>query len=337
MSYTEEITDHQGRNISFVQGAQSALFRLADLTLGSRGKQSLSILIYHSVAAEPDWMRPAVPSADKFKWHMQILRQHFNVLPLRQAVRLMREGRLPPRAVCVTFDDGYADNLLVAAPIMRQLNIPATFFVATGYLDGGRMWNDTVIEALRHYPGEQLNLSGLALPVYDLSTTTARRQAAYDIINQIKYLEEERRNEIALSIGSLSKDLSADLMMTRDQVRELRGLGMEIGGHTVSHPILARIPGARAREEIEAGKAALETILGEPIHLFAYPNGLRGTDYQSEHVKYVQEAGFEAAVITNRGVSGRTTDPYQMARFTPWDKTTARFLLRMALNARHRA
>ncbi|MCP5346838.1 MAG: polysaccharide deacetylase family protein [Gammaproteobacteria bacterium] len=323
----------ESERLPFLASSRNALFRLGYSTLG---RNCLSILIYHSVLDAPDFMRPGVPTAEQFRWEMQLLRDNFNMLPLSQAIRLMREGRLPPRAACVTFDDGYADNLKVATPIMKQLDIPATFFIATGFLDGGRMWNDTVIEGLRHCPDRHLDLSALNLPVYEVNTPADRVNTAYDIISKIKYLDEGLRNEIAAAIGSISKDMSGDLMLTRDQVRELRQSGMEIGGHTVNHPILARLSAARSREEILSGKEDLESIIQERLGLFAYPNGRYGADYSKEHVEYVREAGFDAAVTTNGGVSEKSTNLYELPRFTPWDRTASRFLLRMTLNARHR-
>lgn len=319
------------QKLPFLTSSVHALFRLSFYTLG---KQSLSILIYHSVIENPDFMRPGVPTAYLFKWQMQLLKSNFSVIPLSQAISLMRKGNLPPRAACITFDDGYADNLTVAVPILKQLDIPATFFIATGFLDGGRMWNDTVIEALRNFPEGMLDLSSLNLPVYEITTAADRITAAYEIISKIKYLSESLRIETAAAIGSISRNLPDDLMLTRSQLKQLRQAGMEIGGHTVTHPILARLPPHRAREEIHSGKEELEAIIQERIGLFAYPNGRHGTDYNQKHTEYVRDAGFDAAVTTNSGVSRKSTDLYQLPRFTPWDRTTTRFLLRMALNAR---
>ena len=108
---------------------------------------------------------------------MALLAAHFTVLPLSEAVERLARGALPARAVCVTFDDGYADNYAVAAPILPGMGSAATFFVAARYLDGGRMWNDTIIEAVRRATGPTLELSGLGLG--DLpsarSTRVARR------------------------------------------------------------------------------------------------------------------------------------------------------------------
>lgn len=120
-------------------------------------------------------------------------------------------------------------------------------------------------------------------------------------------------------------------MMTEDEVRSLRRAGMQIGAHTVSHPILATLDAGEKRREIVESKQVLETILGEPVDLFAYPNGKPGEDYDAESVRIVREAGFTAALTTARGAAHRQTDPFQIPRFTPWDRTRLRFGLRMLM------
>jgi peptidoglycan/xylan/chitin deacetylase (PgdA/CDA1 family) len=107
---------------------------------------------------------------------------------------------------------------------------------------------------------------------------------------------------------------------------------MGIGGHTVNHPILARLPAAEARQEIAQGRAALEAALDAPVRVFAYPNGKPGQDYLPEHVDMVRELGFEAAVSTAWGVSRGAADWYQLPRFTPWDQGIGKFGLRLARN-----
>ena len=109
---------------------------------------------------------------------------------------------------------------------------------------------------------------------------------------------------------------------------------MEIGGHTVTHPILARLPSSAARTEIVQGREQLESLLGAPVTLFAYPNGKPGQDYLPEHVAMVRELGFSAAVATAWGAASATTDAWQLPRFTPWDKTPARFMVRLLWNYR---
>ena len=121
-------------------------------------------------------------------------------------------------------------------------------------------------------------------------------------------------------------------MMSSDQVRRLHAAGMTIGGHTVSHPILSRLDAARARREIGEGKAQLEAITGERIEVFAYPSGRPVRDYAAEHVDMVRACGFRSAVSTAWGVASGGSDPWQLPRFTPWDRGRSRYGLRLAHN-----
>ncbi len=259
----------------------------------------------------------------------------FNVLPLGEAIDRLRRGALPARAVCVTFDDGYADNCEVALPILTRLAVPATFFVTTGCLDGGRMWNDTVIESVRRAQGPRLDLGAAGLGTHGIETMEARRETVGKLLGAIKYLDRARRLEAVQAVASAAgAALPDNLMMSRAQVRRLRSAGMEIGGHTITHPILARIDAAEAEREIAGGKAELEAILGEKVELFAYPNGKPIEDYTADHVAIARRVGFRAAVTTSWGAGRRDADPFQLPRFTPWDRTPIKFAVRLLLNAR---
>ncbi|MDZ7803471.1 polysaccharide deacetylase family protein [Thiohalophilus sp.] len=298
---------------------------------GSRAR--LSILIYHRVLPRPDPMLPGDPDAATFRWQMQTVARLFNVLPLSGAVERLASGSLPPRAACITFDDGYADNAEVALPILRALDLPATFFVAAGYLDGGMMFNDRVIETVRRLPEGEVDLGAVDMAPQSISSISDRIALAMQVIKQIKHLDPAERDEKVQALVELNNDtLPRDLMMRSAQLQELADAGMTIGGHTLSHPILARISDARARQEIAAGRETLESILRQPVKLFAYPNGKPGQDYAAQHVSMVRECGFDAAVSTAWGVSTRHHDPYQLARFTPWDHTPLRFGARLVRN-----
>ena len=122
------------------------------------------------------------------------------------------------------------------------------------------------------------------------------------------------------------------LMMTHDQVRSLRALGMELGAHTVTHPILARLAPDAAFEEMRRGKLELEQIVGEPMQLFAYPNGVPSQDYGQAHVRMARDCGFSASVSTAWGAASRHSDRHQLPRFTPWDHTRLRYGARLLAN-----
>jgi peptidoglycan/xylan/chitin deacetylase (PgdA/CDA1 family) len=295
--------------------------------------RSISILIYHRVVSEPDPLLPDLPSADEFDRQMAAVDRWFTVMPLREAAARLRDGTLPVRSACVTFDDGYADNAAVALPVLRRRGVPATFFVSTSFIDGGRMWNDSVIETIRAKHGDVLDARPIGLEPLEISTTASRRVAIDRVLSALKYLpQEERQRCVDTLAAGTTRPLPSDLMMTTEQVRSLDANGMEIGAHTVTHPILARLDAARASDEIRQSKRRLEAITGKPVKLFAYPNGKPGRDYGREHVGMVKELGFEAAVSTAWGVANAQSDAFQLPRFTPWDKSPGKFVLRLLHN-----
>lgn len=304
--------------------------------LSPGGRRGLSIMIYHRVLAAPDPLFPGEIDRDSFSRHLSLLKSSFNMLALQDAVRLARAGRLPPRAACITFDDGYADNAVEALPILQRFGLTATFFVATGFLDGGRMWNDTVIELVRRAPDGLFDARTAGLGQLPLGDVAQRRAAIGTLIGHLKYLPmEERLALVERLAGEADYALPQDLMMSSGQVRQLHAAGMGVGAHTVNHPILAAISARQAGDEIAAGKRRLESLLAAPVPLFAYPNGKPDVDYRAEHVGIVRELGFEGAVSTAWG--GRCGDLYQLPRFTPWDQGAPRFQLRLAMNLARRA
>jgi peptidoglycan/xylan/chitin deacetylase (PgdA/CDA1 family) len=308
---------------------QSALLRAAGTVTASLGASSLLVLIYHRVLPARDPLLPDEPDAAGFAAQLDVIGSLFNVLPLAEAVRKLRAGQLPARAVCITFDDGYANNCEVALPILKSRGMPATVFVAPGFLSGGRMFNDTVIEALRRAPAE-LDLTRDGFGRYELPDAAARVRAITAILPVLKYLPQAERIRRATMIAErVGADLPDDLMMTEEQVRRLHRGGITIGAHTVNHPILANVDDATARREIVESKARLEQMIGAPVTSFAYPNGGPARDYTGRDVVLAREAGFEVAVSTAWGAATAAADPLQLPRIAPWDRTALRFGVRM--------
>lgn len=300
---------------------------------GPRGR--LNILIFHRVLARPDPLFPDIPDAAEFEKKMRWVRDWFNVVPLAGAVDMLGVGTIPSRALAITFDDGYADNEEVAAPILQRLGMPATFFVSTSFLDGSCMWNDRVIEAIRGCPVDQIDLDSIGLGRHSLGSPQLRRQVIDALLKNIKHLEQDRRQAVCDAIVEVSRAAAPPrLMMRPEQVKRLRTLGMDVGAHTVTHPILTRVAPDTAREEIGRSKEQLERIVGERIDLFAYPNGVPRQDYAIEHVDMVKQCGFSAAVSTAWGAASRRSDPFQLPRFTPWDRGSFRYGARLLDNLR---
>lgn len=306
------------------------LFRL--LSPANR-RARLSILILHRVHRETDPLFPGEPDARWFDEMLGWIKNWFNVLPLDEAVAQLQSGSLPSRAAAITFDDGYADNLHVALPILQKHGLSATVFVATGFLNGGIMWNDSVIEMVRQAAGTQLDFEEFGLGCHRIESVSDRQNTISSLISRIKYLEGQARIEMVnRCVEKSGCILPGNLMMTSGELRQLRHAGMCIGAHTIHHPILARLSSGEARQEIQGCKEILTDILREPVSLFAYPNGKPGTDYLPEHVQMVRETGFSAAVSTVWGAANGQQDLYQLPRFTPWDRSKTKFGLRMARN-----
>jgi peptidoglycan/xylan/chitin deacetylase (PgdA/CDA1 family) len=288
----------------------------------------LSILIYHRVVAKPDPLFPEEVDARRFEQHLRLLTRWFRVLPLAEAVRRLQERSLPSRAACITFDDGYADNAEVALPILQRYRAHATFFIASGFLDGGCMWNDAVIEVVRDAPGERLNLARSGFGTYDIGCPQRRRAVIDMLLAALKYLPPDER----LARVKLMARRFTPTMLSSDQVLALHRAGMEIGAHTVSHPILTSISNADARAEIANSRLRLQEITQAPVRLFAYPNGIPGQDFEQRHANMLRAQGFEAAVTNAWGAARPGTDPFALPRFTPWDRSSSGFLLRMGSN-----
>ncbi|KAB8041587.1 polysaccharide deacetylase family protein [Janthinobacterium aquaticum] len=303
---------------------------------------SLSILIYHRVLARPDPLFPGEVDARRFAQHLRLLKRFYTVLPLSHAVQGLQDGSLPPRAACISFDDGYADNAQLALPLLQQYGLHATFFIASDYLDGGQMWNDRLIDCVRQASGDaidlrrlnpELNLDLGRLPIASLAQ---RRAAIGKLLSQLKYLPFGQRQHLADAIARLipvRPDHSA-LMLSTAQLRQLQHAGMAIGAHTARHPILANLSDDAAAQEIVQGRSALEQLLQAPVDLFAYPNGKFGQDYGARDAALVRTLGFKAALATDPGAARPGDDPYRLPRFTPWRPGAPGFLWQLWQNRR---
>jgi peptidoglycan/xylan/chitin deacetylase (PgdA/CDA1 family) len=245
----------------------------------------------------------------------------FNILPVPEAARRLADGSLPARAACVTFDDGYINNHQIAAPILEERGFPATFFIASGAVHAGIMWNDLIIETFSR-SREQLifdSESGLGRSRSEMETNSA---ALGNVLATLKYKPLEERWRIAQQLFNANVGESLPrLMMTRDMVLDLFNRGFDIGGHTVNHPILKELSDICALDEIENSVEWIRNVTGSKPFSFAYPNGKLGTDFTERHMAMVANAGCEVAFSTDWGVGKSTTNELNLPRIGPWWRT----------------
>lgn len=303
---------------------------LGGLTSPRGDAAKLTVLLYHRVLPRPDPLFPHEPDAAQFDAQLACLSRVFRVVSLEDGLCKLKAGALPARAICITFDDGYRDNIEVAVPILKRHGLTATFFIATGFLDGGRMMHDTVIEAVRRLPYGPRDLGWIGLGQQLIGDAPSRVALIDEFVRCVKYLPFQERADACLRLAQdVHEQLPTDLMMTSDQVRQLLAQGMEVGAHTHNHPILARLNPQEALAQIVKSRETLTDLLGATPTLFAYPNGKPNLDYGAEHVEQVRQAGFFAAVSVSMGTASRGSDHFQIPRFIPWDSDPRRLALRI--------
>jgi peptidoglycan/xylan/chitin deacetylase (PgdA/CDA1 family) len=296
----------------------------------------LPIIVHHRVLKTLDPLLPDTIDAPTIDAHFEMLSRLFNVLPLDEAVDMAAEGVLPRRAVAITFDDGYRNNVDVALPILKKYRLPATIYLATSFLDGGRMFCDTAIECVRRLPTGAVDLSPFGLGRRNVDDMASRVSIADDLNDAIKYRPTEERAALCERLESMvDAPLPDDLMMTSEQVTRVSREGITFGGHTVNHPNMAGLDTDTARQEIVRNRDAITSLTGQAPKSFAYPFGKPGTDYTISTMALVREAGYSSAVTMSWGVATVDSQRYQLPRFGPAERHGKGFFTRMLKMAHH--
>ncbi len=298
--------------------------------LWQAGRGRVCIVNYHRILETHDPLLGNEPDLATFREHMKMLADCFNVLPLDQALQALQARTMPPRAVCITFDDGYRSTYELALPVLQEFNLPATVFVTSGYVDQREnMWNDRIVEAVRSIEGDTLDMRGAGAGRFALGTVAERCTAVHELTQKAKYLPPAERMALIASLEGIADSHAAPLMLSSDMIRALHRAGVEIGAHTVSHPILTSLPDEAALQEMVDSKRTLEAIIGAPVRYFAYPNGKAGLDFDQRHMAMARQAGFAAAFTTAPGPVSIAQDLYMLPRARPWDATTFFYMLRL--------
>jgi peptidoglycan/xylan/chitin deacetylase (PgdA/CDA1 family) len=306
--------------------------KLAFPFVRKRRSGSIQILVYHRVNDENDPFFSGIP-IHIFNRQMEYVASNFNVIPLEEAVERLTKRDIPDNALVVTFDDGYRDNYVNAFPILRDLSIPATIFLATDSIDSQKMlWHDRVFAAFRSTRVSLLEGFGPNAQTYRLSTIEEKLIAQDEVLKFIRSQNERERLILidrlirALKVVDL-KEMSG-LMLSWDEVRTMRTSGICFGSHTLTHPILSKLPLEKARDEIQKSREIIEEILGIPVRTFAYPNGT-DNDFNETTKLLLRESGYICALTTKFGANDYDQDLFELRRATPWDQYVSAFGLRL--------
>lgn len=309
------------------------------------------VLMYHRVTELSNDPYLLAVTPDHFAEQLEVIRRYYHPIRLEDLAQAVRERRIPKRAIVITFDDGYADNLCNAKPLLESSDIPATVFVTTGHI-GSRceFWWDE-LDRLLLQPGklpsnfeweqngqtrrwELGTASVLSGAMYDLhrdwhverqDDPSLRQSLFRSIYEQLHAASGDERQHILSKletmVGAEPYGRPTHRILSREQVIELaRGDLVEIGAHTVSHPALAAISVAEQQMELEQSKRTLEGILNRPVTGLAYPHG----SYSPETIAVAQAAGFSYACSSDTSEVESGADAFRLPRFAvrDWDGDT---------------
>ena len=261
------------------------------------------IFMYHRFTSA-DINTGHVVSAKIFEWQLQQLQGRWNVISLGEYVRLCHQNApVPPYTVIITIDDGYRDFYDVAYPLLKKYQRPATFFVTTAFVEGEIwLWHDRL-----HFAVEQAQITGVKLSLGEktvelITSTREEKGVTWQLLSDycVDVPDEEkwrliRQVEEKLQVNAPAAPPDDFAAATWEQLREMIENGMEIGGHTVTHPVLSQIKPEQLHTELVQPKKIIEEQTGQPVATFCYPNG-RDVDITPRVVEIVEENGYQGAV-----------------------------------------
>lgn len=266
----------------------------------------LRILCYHGVCpdrlARESWMPSYFVSESAFEAQLGYLRRTASVLPLGEAAMRLRSNSLPPRPVCITFDDGYANNVQAAYPLLRKYEMPATIFVSSGYVDSADLFPFLKLKLIRL----EIQKSGGDPGAYPLP------EYKCNVLDTVKTAADRCWEQLRLSLTPDQRDSLR--VMTAEELQSLDASLIEIGAHSHTHCILRNESRTRREQEIRVSIRRLSDWGGKAIRVFSYPNGEPG-DFDDWDKEILRAEGVEAAVTGIGGANGPETDLLALKRY----------------------
>ena len=272
------------------------------------------ILEYHAVT--PELEKEGAISAARFAEHLGWLKSRWRCVTVAQAASRLR-ARLDEDLVAITFDDGYADNARIAFPLLREAELPATIYLATGFLDGRELWFDLARRGLSEAEQDPKKAAGLDLVAKvvlgEVLGAWPTPLGLEEAMRRLKNAPPADRLAATEALRPLAASLPAKEPMTWAEARELLKHGIELGAHTVDHPILSKLGEGEQEKQIAGSLERIEEELGERPRTFAMPNG-SARDYDATTLRLLAKLRIEAACTTRRGANADGCDLLQLRR-----------------------
>jgi peptidoglycan/xylan/chitin deacetylase (PgdA/CDA1 family) len=290
------------------------------------------VLCYHRVTSRPSDMNSVVVSPDNFRAQMNYIKRNFRVVRFEE-----NWEQLDTPAIAVTFDDGYADNLTEALSILKDVGVPATFFISSGNIDTrNEFWWDALermVSGADCYPARFILQDPRHGREWPTMTVKERVGMFSDLHPLFMSGTVEQRGEWLRQLSSWAGDncQKSDInrLLSGDELRELADhREVTIGAHSVTHSRLSTLSEEEQRHEIVGSKRQLEKLLGREVQLFAYPFGKK-TDFDSISSRICREAGYLKAAAAFPGEAHRWTDPHKIPRHFVYNWDLDRFIFKL--------
>ncbi len=313
--------------MNFKKTIKKLLLRIGVLRLRQAFRPTTAVVLaYHSVSrdrrGQAFCVNPGITTeAERFRDQMKLLRQHYRPITLDDIAAWLRDGKpLPRRGVAVTFDDGFADNAEVAAPIMEESGIYGAFYLTVDSVAQQELpWFCRVEYLFRRAEREKRILRSPDDSEQWKMDDPAQYRAAYvrwaypcarlSGDGQRKHLES-----VETLFGDRLDSATAPRMMTFEQARELRRRGHIVGNHTLSHANMAHVSPEDLRREIVGADEILSKELGEKVEHFSYPHPCLQPQWNEASLALTEELGYRTAVLTQHGTVTKKTPPLSIPR-----------------------
>jgi len=288
---------------------------------------SLTVLRYHSVQNNPANYEDTIGSSiihstENFRNQMRLVSRHYSPISMDDVINYLEgDFTLPPYPVVITFDDGYKDNLEIAAPILGEFNIPATFYIVMNSVadqETNSIWFMRIRKAFSiTKKSSWTDNNSRIYPLSDEANKIKARGAAMAYCGSTigkTQLEHVAQIEQALDVPAFETD--SNIMLTWDDIRQLRDQGHIIGSHTMTHPNLAYVKEEDAKFEIDQSRLKLENKIGESVSHFSYPNPILKPNWNKKTYQLLQNSEYKTAVTCDNGCIRFGDDPLTLKRLS---------------------
>lgn len=280
-------------------------------------ESGIYVLGFHRILAQSEKSRSdslpgMILGEAAFEELIDYLRQGMQFITLATFLQCGNNPGFSERARCLlTFDDAWIDTYARAAPLLKKRETPAIVFVPVGLVGEQKgFWVEQLVAAWK----DPSSRDRFALFMDRVSLGNRRGRGIDEIIQWLLHMQARERQSIlegVLTVGSVDDKGNVDAIMTWKQLARMKGQGIEIGAHTVTHPLLSHEDDVTVESELRLGKQMLEQQLGASVRAFAYPNG----DWDRRVRERVIEAGYACAFTTEGRSCRQKDDRFAIPRF----------------------